>query len=207
MLIESDNMTAFTLLEVIVAIAIVAILGAIVVPYAVGASETVRVTQTSNDLKAFRAANTAFASSASRQLGRVSFASINPTASDTTSCNGLQPVGGTAFVVYTAAQAGNWTGPYMNRANSRQGGFVTGIGVIRDIVRRTSANGTAGDLVLMIPKVRLEDAQALNDLMDGDGGTGVTRQNNSAGTVRYPNANSQLLVDSVTYQFAVSNQC
>jgi prepilin-type N-terminal cleavage/methylation domain-containing protein len=196
----------FTLLEVLVAITIIAIIGGIVVPSVIGNVEAARVTRTADDLKAIRSANNALvASAADRFLGRVSFASINPTSTDTTSCNGLQPAGGTLVVLY-AGNASNWTGPYMSRANSRQGGFVTGIGVIRDIVRRTTANGTQGDLVLMIPKVRLEDAMALNDLMDGDG-TGA-KQSNATGSVRYPLPDVDLIVDSVTYQFAMTeNKC
>lgn len=192
----------FTLLEVIIAIAIIAILGAVVAPSTIGNTESRRITQTANDLRAVRTANgLLLASTADRNLGRVSFASINPTATDLTSCNGNEPGGG---VTAYGGNAANWTGPYMSRANSQQGGFVTGIGVIRDIVRRTTASGTQGDIVLMIPNVRLEDAMALNVLMDNDG----SGQSNAAGSIRYPAPNAQLIVDSVTYQFPMTeNKC
>lgn len=201
---EAPSRSAFTLLEVIIAIAIIAILGAVVVPSIVGNTDSGRITQTATDLRAIRVANgLLLASTADRNLGRVSFASINPTSTDSTSCNGNEPGGG---VTLYGGNAANWTGPYMSRANSRQGGLVTGIGVIRDIVRRTTQSGTQGDIVLMIPNVRLEDAMALNDLMDADGSG--SKQSSIIGSIRYPTPNAQLMVDSVTYQFAMAeNKC
>jgi prepilin-type N-terminal cleavage/methylation domain-containing protein len=189
---------AFTLLEVIVAVTVLAVLGAIVVPTAVGASEADRVRQTAADLLAIKAANDAYnLGGAKAQLGRISFASVQPQAGDTTSCNGLEPGG--VVTVYTTAQAvTNYFGPYMNRANSKDGGFVTGIGIMNDRMVRTTASGTTGSMVITIPNVKLDEAKALNDFMETDSPN--ANLSNTAGLVQYSIPSASLLVD-LTYRF------
>lgn len=189
----------FTLLEIITAITIVGILGAIVVPSAQGSKDASRVKQTQKDLLAIQDANDAYdLGGAKAQLGRISFVSIQPQPGDTTSCNGFQPAGGTAVTTYTSGQAGQWDGPYLSRANSREGGFVTGIGVMEDRLVRTTRNGTTGDLVITIPDVRLEDARDLNTLMDGDAGNADL--SNTLKSIRYSAPDENLRVQ-MTFQF------
>ena len=198
---------AFTLLEVLVAIAIIGILGAIIVPTTVDRAQAQRVRETARDLNAIHAAVDAYEfGGAKAQLGRISFATVPPTTSDTTSCNGLQPVGGTMVTTYSASQAGsNWNGPYMNRVNSKEGGFVTGIGVMEDRLVRTTKNGTTGELIVTIPSVRFEDADALNDLMDGDANNADL--SNTLNDVRYGAPDEDLQVD-LTYRFPmISKDC
>lgn len=210
------------MLEVIAAIAILAIAAAIVVPRAVGSTEAQFARDTKTDLESVAAANATFytASGNKAQLGRVFFASVKMTGGtlgaagvDTTSCNGLQPAGGTSVVAYTAALANTWTGPYITRTNTRGAGFVTGIGVIDDLLIRTAANGTAGQMKVSIPSVRLEDAQALNTLVDGQTDTNASNadKSNTTPTATFPSVvytapNSQLLV-TVTYRFTINKEC
>jgi prepilin-type N-terminal cleavage/methylation domain-containing protein len=195
--------TAFTLVEVLVAIALLGILGAVIVPTTVDAKQDERVRATARDLLAIKAANDDYSlGGAKAQLGRISFATVPPEVGDSTSCNGLEPGGGVD--TYTASQVGaSWNGPYMNRVNSKDGGFVTGIGIMNDVLVRTTPSGTTGDLVVTIPAVRFEDANALNKFMDGDANN--PDLSNTLNDVRYGVPDGSMQVD-LTYEFAMQSK-
>jgi hypothetical protein len=108
--------------------------------------------------------------------------------------------------LYVAADSTGWTGPYVNRVSSKNGGFNTGIGVMNDRMVRTAANGTAGNLVITIPSVRLEDADGLNDLIDGTAEASNADLSNSLGAVQWSVPTSNLLVD-LTYRWAITAPC
>lgn len=195
----------FTIIEAIMAIAVIAILAAIVVPVFASVKDTARVVGSVRVLRALAFSDTFFLANVTKYPGRVSHLGSQIASTDTSSCSGILP--SNAAVTYGANNT-KWpnNGPYYFRAVSKAGGLPIGIGVINDQMLRTSNNTTAGTLDLVIPAVRLEDADDLNDLVDGTAEANNADLSNTLGIVRWTAPTAGILVD-VRYRVNVSNKC
>lgn len=84
----------------------------------------------------------------------------------------------------------SWVGPYLDRAVPTTG-IPIGIGVAQNTLTRVGATNKAGDIVITIPNVSIDDAESLDLELDGkDGRTG--------GSVRWPDPGSAVTV-TVSY--------
>lgn len=159
---------AFTLLEVIATLAVISILAGAVVPSVVAAYSRRDIERTAVILSTLSASVTAMkASGVARYPYRISHLGSPIASTDTTSCSGVAP---TTLSLY-AGQAANWginpAGPFFHRTIPVTG-FPTPLGVVEDIMVRTTNNTTAGLLPLVIRNVRIDDADELNAIVDGD---------------------------------------
>jgi prepilin-type N-terminal cleavage/methylation domain-containing protein len=95
----------FTLAEVLVTIAIIAVVGAIVIPSIGGQLRTGDESRVQQDLTSLRAAAEQFLADVRRYPNSIGQLVVKPAVSE----SGL--LGG----VYTASQVGRWRGPYLNK--------------------------------------------------------------------------------------------
>ena len=178
----------FTLLEVVATVAILSILAAAAVP-SLAAYMTRRNIETTAKIFAELQVGvdsmrvtpnlTAYPFRLSH-LGRPVLGSGNVNGQDTTSCSGIGAA--TPMALYTSTQAVNQNGalPFFHRTIPTTG-FPTPIGTVIDTLYRTSAPGTAGFLPLIIRNVSFEDANELNEVIDGVNDTNQGNRSNTTG--------------------------
>ena len=172
--------SAFTLVEVIVALAVILILAAVAVPQLGGFLDQKRVEESATLLAQLRDALTTFrASVGSANAGRLSHLSTPIVNGDRDSCNGT----------YNGAERGNWPNgaPYVNWVIDPAAGLRTPVGQAQDLLARVPPNGggATGRLRITFPNtVTLVDAQALDVYVDGvlNGTSGVVHWTPQAGT-------------------------
>lgn len=193
------------MLEAIMAIALMAILAAIVVPILVTVDNTQRVTSSFVVMNAIAFAEANFHTAVTQYPGRISHLGTQVLSTDTTDCSGIAP--SNAAVTYGNNQS-KWIngGPFYYRAVSKAGGLPIGIGVINDQMLRTSNNTTAGTLDMVVPAVRLEDAEELNALQDGAAEANNADQSNTLGVVQWAAPDAANLV-TVHFRVPVNNKC
>jgi type II secretory pathway pseudopilin PulG len=183
------------LLEVVVAIAIMLLLAAAITPVIISGLDAARVDQTAKILANIAAGAQAFDDEIGSNAGPPASRSeyplelthlVNPiTTSQLNVCNRA----------YDTGDTGAWNGPYLTQAVPPTG-IKTGIGT----VNITTVLLTNTTMAFRIPSVSWEDANALNDLVDGDGSTAA---GSPGGTVRFGAADVN---DLVTVDYVIPIQ-
>lgn len=169
------NHPGFTLIEVIVAVAVVLLLAAAVVPNLAGVLDRGRVDAAAESLQALTDAMTEMRADNQDWPGRLSHLAWPITTSDKNICGNT----------YANGKVGNWAGPYIDRTVPATG-VPIGIGVARDSLVRQLVSGNDGYLIVEVTGVAEEDAIALNAKVDADNDAG-------GGTVRWTAPSSTLV--------------
>jgi prepilin-type N-terminal cleavage/methylation domain-containing protein len=172
----------FTLVEVIVALAVILILAAVALPQMAGYLDQRRIEEARAQLEIVRdalynpATTTDFRSAVGNNAGRLSQLVYPLTSSDLDACNSS----------YTGGQRNDWPGggPFVNFMIDPTSGMATPIGQAQDDIERVSVGGTWVSRVIFPNTVALADAQALDLLVDGtaDYNAGMVRWTPQLGT-------------------------
>lgn len=198
------RLRAFTLLEVIATLAVISVLAGAAVPAIVGYLSRRGIQQTAVILSDLSTGVLAMkASGVTFYPFRLSHLGSPVLSTDTTSCSGI---GAATPVTLYGAKSTNWAasagGPFFRRAISSTG-FPTPMGTIIDTLYRTSNNKTAGLLPIIIRNVRIDDADELNSIVDGDADN--ADQSNSLGKLIWA-APVNGFVD-IKYNVTAANSC
>jgi prepilin-type N-terminal cleavage/methylation domain-containing protein len=180
---KAGRRSAFTLVEVIVALAVILILAAVAVPQLGGYLDQKRVEETAALLAQLRDAlfgpATSFRAEVGANASRLSHLSTPIVNGDDDSCGSN----------YSNGERGNWPdgGPYINWIIDPAAGLRTPIGQAQDLLERVPVNGggSTGRLRIRFPNtVTLVDAQALDVYVDGvqNGTSGVVHWAQQPGT-------------------------
>lgn len=170
---------AFTLVEVIVALAVMLILAAVALPQLGGYLDQKRIEETATLMVGIRDAlygpATSFQSVVQANPSRLSHLATPIVNGDDDSCGGN----------YTGPERGRWPngGPFVNFVIDPTAGLATPIGQAQDVLTRVTGGGTW--LRITWPNtVTLADAQALDAHVDGvlNGATGTVRWTAQVGT-------------------------
>ncbi|MBA2686564.1 MAG: prepilin-type N-terminal cleavage/methylation domain-containing protein [Gemmatimonadaceae bacterium] len=195
----------FSIFEAVVSAAILAILGAAILPAVASYRSQARVNQTATDLLQIGAAVQKFELTAfvGAYPGALSDLTTEFALTSSTSC--VSP-----NRTYTAegATLAKWRlgGPYLDKLIP-QTGLLLGVGVANNTLERSSANTSVGFLNLRIPGVAYEDALALNDVMDGQSDLETAGQLNLKGAIRWfvaPDASDNV---SLLFAMPIGNRC
>lgn len=149
----------FTLLEMITALAIMVILGALVVPSIIASADRARVNGAQDSLEAIADAIDLFADRVDRYPRTLSQLVIPITTGDLHICGGT----------YTAGEAGRWAGPYLDRSIPAAG-IPTGVGTLASVFSVQAHPSGIDYLRTELVGVLTEDAQALDRVIDGADG-------------------------------------
>ena len=191
---------AFTLIEVIVSLAVLLILAAVALPSLNGYLDQKSVETTATQLTtvadALNGPTNSFYKAMTRNASRLSFLStviVQSNAGYLDSC-------GAQFT--KAGDITNWTGsgPFVNFNIDRTTGLVTLIGVARDTITRIPFSATTGNLrINFIDGVDLKYATLLDQFVDAGNGF-------NTGTVQWnlPAVNGQVVM---FYFIPVNNKC
>jgi prepilin-type N-terminal cleavage/methylation domain-containing protein len=193
---------AFTLVEVIVALAVILILAAVSVPSLNGYLDQKNVEATATQLATVRDAlyNTSATNVAFWQ--RVTAGASRLSQLSNVIVSGNAPLGDSCKVAFVANDVTRWNnfGPFVNFPISSATGLVTPIGIAVDTMTRVPFSATAGRIrINFLNSVDLANAQLLDGVVDaGDG--------NVAGVVQWvlPAVNG---VVTMYYFVAISNIC
>lgn len=196
----SRRLAGFTLVEVIVALAVLLILAAVAVPQLTGYLDQKRIEETARLMAQLRDAlyktgttNTAFFQTVGSNAGALHQLSTALAGGDRDSCQSN----------FTLTQRANWGngGPFLNYVITTSG-LATPIGLADDALIRVPANGGGLTGTLRIRwnnTASLEDAQALDLYVDGTAGA-------TAGTVEYaPQAGTDMA--TVYYDVVIDGTC
>jgi prepilin-type N-terminal cleavage/methylation domain-containing protein len=171
--------SAFTLVEVIVALAVILILAAVAMPQLGGFLDQKRIEETATLLTEIRNAlygpSTSFQANVGANASRLSYLSAPIVNGDDDSCGAN----------YSNGERGDWPdgGPYVNFVIDPAAGLATPIGQAQDQLTRVTGGGTW--LRMTWPNtVSLADAQAIDLYVDGvlNGGAGAVRWTPQPGT-------------------------
>ncbi len=175
-MLRSGGRRAFTLLETVVAIAIVLILASVIAPSLIAYADEQRAEDTAAILNAVGTglvgAN-GFRTSLGINAGRVSQLTNRPTANnaaiDDNSCGAL----------ITTGQQGNWdtNAPFVTFMIPRAG-LVTPIGIAEDTMSRNPNSNAVGVNQIVFKSVDLRDVLLLDTFVDGGDGA-------AAGSIRW----------------------
>ena len=146
-----------TLLEVMIAIAIIAILAATVAPNFIGALDRKRVDASAEALVEIMEAMTTMRLDNQDWPGSISHMAEPITTSMTNVCGNGYPTG----------KVNNWEGPYLDRPIPASG-LPIGVGIAEDVFVREVVSGNDAYLKIQITDVSEEDAIALNHVLDAD---------------------------------------
>ena len=199
---------AFTLVEVVVALAVVLILAAVAVPSVAGYLQQQRVEATAAQLATVRdalynpaaGANAFFQKITSANAGRLSELEEVIIASNATYATGTDNSCGNAF---STGERNNWlaNGPFMVYNSERSTGMMTPIGLVEDTLTRIPNSATSGKLRLTFKNnVELSDAQLLDAFVDGGDGY-------LAGVVQWTPQNGTNGIVSLYYLVTINNVC
>lgn len=192
---------AFTLVEVIVALAVMLILAAVAVPQLTGYLDQKRIEETAAQLAQVRdalyksgAGNLAFYQTVGSNAGYLDELTTPLVAGDLDSCQ----------TTFSNAQRNNWPngGPFLNYVITT-GGMATPVGQADNLLTRTPPNGGGGSGTLRITwtnNVSLGDAQALDLYVDGVAGW-------NAGTVQWTPQLGTSGVVSLHYFVVINGAC
>lgn len=145
----------FTLVEILVALAIGIVLAAAVLPSFIGGVDRSRVAETAESLQGIATAMSAMYDDVGRYPGQLSHLTAGITAGEVDGCGGQ----------YDAAATASWAGPYLNRTVPASG-LPLPIGVARDAL--TFDAGPPAVLRIHVDDVTERDALELNRRMDSD---------------------------------------
>lgn len=166
---------AFTLVEVIVALAVMLILAAVALPQLGGFLDQKRIEETAALMVKIRDALTAFDVEVGDNAGRLSYLSTPIVSGDADSCGDA----------YTVGERNRWPnrGPYVNFVIDPGAGLATPIGQVENVLGRATT-GTTRLRITWNNTVALADAQALDSYVDGvvGGSSGTVHWTPQAGT-------------------------
>jgi prepilin-type N-terminal cleavage/methylation domain-containing protein len=198
------NRFGFTLIEIAVAAAIMAMLAMVTAPYFVGYLDKQRAQTTADQLEAIATGISAFASAVRTAAAATSttypgfiseLTSQIPAGSATwhNSCTAA------ATGQFNATATANWSnnGPFVNFLIP-QGGLQTPLGLIADSMERGNTTPVATTLSIRMPAIDTAAANLLDLIIDG--GDGAT-----SGTLRMANFSSGLV--DVSYLVPVGAHC
>ncbi len=169
----SRGRRAFTLVEIVVALAVILILAAVALPNLAGYLDQQRIQTTATQLATVRdglynttAGAVTFRQRVGSNAGRLSELSAPIIAGNASYATGTDDSCGTTF---TNGQRNNWNanGPFMTYNSDRTTGLMTPIGMAQDSLTRIPFSANPGQLRINFLSVSLEDAVALDELVDG----------------------------------------
>ena len=160
---------AFTVIEMVVATAIIAVLSAVMFPVVAEQIEQRRVDKAITTFKSLADAVTAFRANVGMNPGRLVHLSNPILSTDLNSCG----------AAYGTAPANLWAGPYY----TRQVLVATGLPLSEDnlgrvqntLVRSPAGVATPGSLAFQVTAIPLAKVTELDASVDGDGGAGTGR--------------------------------
>jgi prepilin-type N-terminal cleavage/methylation domain-containing protein len=192
--------TGFTLVEVIVALAVLLILAAVAIPQIGGYVDQKRIESTASQLVIVRDAlyltGTGFRQVIQANASELSHLSSPITAADDDSC-------GNAF---STAERNRWPngGPFVNFVIDATSGMATPIGLANNALVRaptTATTGVTNRLRITWTNASLADAEALDLYVDGAAGW-------NAGTVQWtPQAGTNGVVTTLYYDIVIDATC
>lgn len=194
-----DLWIGFTLIEVVVALAVVLILAAVALPTVTGYLQQQKVDAAAAQLAVVRdalfnpAIPTNFYNTIGSNAGRLSELDSGLIASDASYATGTDDSCGGTF---TNGEKGKWVGPYVTYNSDRTNGMMTPIGRVEDTITR--AAGNISQLTLI--DASLDDAQLLDAVVDGGGGY-------NAGTVRWTPQNGTNGLVTLYYRVLINATC
>jgi prepilin-type N-terminal cleavage/methylation domain-containing protein len=167
----------FTIVEVLVSLAIMVMIAAVVTPSLLGYLDRTRVDQGLSSVEALAAGVVAFRNSVGRYPGFFTQLTTPISKSDRDSCEST----------FNNAHVNSWAanGPFVNRLLS-PGGIPISIGTAQDALVRESIGGNQATLSMFVDGVRLEDAREIDRRLDGDGSS-------TTGAVRWTPANAAVV--------------
>lgn len=161
--------SGFTLVEVIVAAAIIAALSAVVIPVVAEQIERRRVESAVTTLKSLADAVTAFRVNVGMNPGRLVHLSNPITSTDLNSCG----------AGYGTPAANAWAGPYYTKQILSETGLPLSednLGRLQNVfVRAPVGVSTPGSLALQVTGIPLEKVTEIDAAVDGDGGVTTGR--------------------------------
>jgi prepilin-type N-terminal cleavage/methylation domain-containing protein len=190
---------AFTLVEVVVALAVILILAAVALPSLTGYVQQQRVDATAAQLAVVRdalynpAIPTNFYETIGTNAGRLSELDSGLIAGDATYATGTDDSCGGTF---TNGERNKWTGPYMVYNSDRSTGMMTPIGRAEDTLTRAAGNISQ----LTFISASLADAQLFDATVDGGDGY-------NAGTVRWTPQNGTNGLVTLYYRVLINGTC
>lgn len=202
------HLIGFTLVEVIVALAVILILAAVSLPNLTGYLDQKRIDATATQLATVRDAlyNPAAGNNAFKQkvvgtnAGRLSELDSVIIAGNATYATGTDDSCGGTF---TAAQVTNWiaNGPFMTYNSDRATGMMTPIGLVEDTLTRIPFSANPGVLRLTFNNnVDLADAQLLDATVEGGNGWNV-------GIVQWTPQTPASGIVTLYYFVTINNSC
>jgi prepilin-type N-terminal cleavage/methylation domain-containing protein len=160
-----------TLIEIVVAVAIITILAAALAPSVIGALDRNRVEDASESIDALVSAMSDMRLDNQDWPGKLSHLAAPISIADKNICGNA----------YSSGKVSQWAGPYVSRTVPTTG-IPIGIGTARDSLVREVISGQDAYLKMQIDDVTAEDASSLDDIYDKDG--------SSAGTIRWGSASA-----------------
>jgi prepilin-type N-terminal cleavage/methylation domain-containing protein len=179
MLRTRSSRAGFTLAEVLVTVAIVAILAAVVVPAVTNQISKGDEANIASTMGSVRTGITAFVTDTRKFPGRLSdlFNAILSTDKDITVAD------------YGTPAVGRWKGPYMSGAMAPTDSMPVGLGFLRNTVKDSSFITTSGNVIVTISGVYTDAvAKHIDSLIDNGNGR-------SAGALRW-NISGAAVLDS-----------
>lgn len=159
------NRHAFSMVEVIVALLIMAALAAVIMPGVVRSMDRARVERGFEQLEGMAAGIIAFENDVNRYPSTLTMLASAPVAGDDNSCG----------VDLNNGQRSAWAGPYLDRLVPAPG-VPVGIGTALPALVRISLGGQSANLLVVVNDVSEADALALDEMVDGDGAGAGTVQ-------------------------------
>lgn len=151
------NRNGFSLIEVLVGLAIVVVLAAVVTPSLVGMLDDARVERGVTSLQNLSDAIAAFEEDVKEYPSDLTQLTSPVTRDDPNSCDGT----------FSPGHAKQWAGPYLNRLVPATG-IPIAVGTAENELIR-DGSGQAGVLRIAVPQTTEIDAIEINRRMDGDG--------------------------------------
>lgn len=165
----AGHKSAFTLVEVIVAAAIIAALSAVIFPVVAEQVERRRVDSAITSLKRLADAVTAFRANVGMNPGRLVHLSSPITGTDVNSCG----------ATYGTPAANAWAGPYYTKQILVSTGLPLSednLGRVQNVLVRAPVGvATPGSLAFQVTAIPLDKVTEIDASVDGDGGAATGR--------------------------------
>lgn len=185
---NTTRRAGFTIIELIVGLAIMLMMAAVVAPVSISALDRARIDRAAKVLENFADGIGAFKTDVKEWPGQLSQLSDPITTSQANLCGRY----------YNGIEAARWLGPYVNRVIPSTGVLV-GIGTAENQLTQDPRGTPTDNLIkITIPSVSEGDAILLNEVVDGD-------NSSSGGTVHWTAPDSRGLV--TTYYYVPATRC
>lgn len=174
------NNRGFTIVEILVALVLIAALAAVLIPSVIGQANRGEINQVMEDSKAIGDAATMFRMDVKKWPATLVQLNTKPTAGDSHLESGT----------LSSGQVARWAGPYLETGAISSTGLTTGLGATILNALTTTSWGSGTFLTVQITNVSLNDATSINQLIDGDDVVTATEgrvrfDNSGSGTVSY----------------------